>query len=119
MSIDIDRAAQIKDGGDPVPVENLANLIAKCMSVAETTIPFEKLEAEANKLGWPLDRDFAAVALQHYSGIAHSRNVRVRMLSVAVGRASWCASCATAGAEGVCRSVHVKELEAQLQRERA
>jgi hypothetical protein len=115
----MDRAAQIKDRGDPAPVESLAHLIASCWSVAETKAAFEKLEVEANKLGWPLDRDFAAVALQHYSGAAQSREVRIRMLSVAAGRASWCASCATAGAEGISRSFHVKELEAQLQRERA
>ena len=119
MSIEIDRAAQVKDGGDPSLVEHLAQAIANCVTVADTVPLFEALEIEANKLGWPLDRDYAAVALQHYSATTQSKQVRLRMLSVAGGRASWCAACATAGGEGICRSAHVKELEALIKRENA
>jgi hypothetical protein len=36
------------------------------------------------------------------------------MLSIAMSRATWCASCATSGSEGICRSTHVRELEALL-----
>jgi hypothetical protein len=79
MSIEFDRAAQMKDGGDPALVEQLAQSIASCSTVAETKALFDALEVEANKLGWPLDRDYAAVALQHYSATAISKQVRLRM----------------------------------------
>ncbi len=36
------------------------------------------------------------------------------MLQFALGRAEWCASCATAGGEGIARSRHVQELEALI-----
>jgi hypothetical protein len=114
--LDSEKIAQIKDGADPEPVEAIARLLAACATVDQTKPLFESLEIEANKLGWPLDRDFAAVALQHYSAIASAKPVQLRMLSVAAGRAGWCASCATSGGEGISRSRHFNELEAILQK---
>lgn len=117
--LDSERSAQIKEGADPSKVENLAIAVASCAVMRDTKPLFDELEVEANKLGWPFDRDFAAVALQHYSRVAKVPEVRLRMLSVAAGRAGWCASCATSGGEGISRSRHYKELEAQIRSESA
>lgn len=71
-----------------------------------------RLADESDRIGWFRDCDYAAVALQAAYSQAASPQLRKAMLEFALGRAQWCASCATAGGEGLARSLHVHELEA-------
>jgi hypothetical protein len=82
-------------------------------SLAEAQCLLPALEAEADVLEWPRDRDYAALALQQAAPAAVPEVGRL-MLRCALSRARWCASCATSGAEGLARSQHVAELEAAL-----
>lgn len=116
-SLDSERSAQCKDGVNPAPVELIVRSISTCFSMQEAKPLFDVLETEANKLGWRSDRDFAAVALQHYSTSAAAEEVRLGMLSMAARRAARCASCATCARESLARSAHLKELEALLEGE--
>lgn len=99
-----------KAGFDPGVLECLAADLVKSRSVTEALGAYSKFESEAEKLPWRWDRDFGALVLHKR---AHEASVEVAkfMLSKAVDRARWCATCATSGGEGLARVSHVKELE--------
>lgn len=107
------REALIKEGSSTEIVDRLVAQVASSSTIETAQALLGELEPEANNLGWPLDRDYAAVALQ-YSADQATHEVGKAMLQFALGRAEWCASCATAGGEGIARSRHVKELDAQI-----
>lgn len=104
----------LRAGGlDPSPVDQLVSAIVSA-KIQDRAALFAKLDAQANLLSWPCDRDYAAVALHVAARSVLDPDLRHHMLSVAMSRAAWCASCATSGSEGICRSAHVRELEALL-----
>ncbi|MDH0895000.1 MULTISPECIES: hypothetical protein [unclassified Pseudomonas] len=107
------REALDKEGSSTEVVDRLVAKIALSSTVENTQDLLEELESEVNNLGWPLDRDYVAVALQ-YSANQAAPEVGKIMLQFALGRAEWCASCATAGGEGIARSRHIQELEALI-----
>lgn len=107
------REALSKQGSSTETVDRLVAQIALSSTIENAQALLGELEPEANNLGWPLDRDYAAVALQ-YSVDQAVPEVGKAMLQFALGRAEWCASCATAGGEGIARSRHVQELEALI-----
>ena len=72
---------------------------------------FARLATESDRFGWFRDCDYAAVALLAAYVQVASPQLRGSMLRFALERAQWCAGCATAGGEGLARSVHVYELE--------
>lgn len=111
-AIDYHRHALLAQGDDPLPVERLVLLIQAAPDDATLEGLLAELEREANKLGWPRDKDYAALLLQHALPQLASPLLRAKLLDFALGRAIWCASAATAGGEGLARSVHVRELEA-------
>jgi hypothetical protein len=106
------RTALRNEGGDTSQIESLVTSVAQAKSVQELRSQLATLEPEANKLGWPRDVDFTALLLQHALPHFSSNELRLVALNFAIDRARWCASAATAGGEGLARSVHVKELEA-------
>ena len=103
------REALHKDGSNTEAVDRLVFKIAFC-EIEEVKELLAALELEANKLGWPRDRDYAAIALQAASSKA-TKLVFIEMIEFAINRARFCASCATAGGEGIARSTHIHELE--------
>lgn len=103
------REALNKDGSNTEAVDRLVFQIASS-EIEEAKKLLATLESEANKLGWPRDRDYAAVALQAASSKA-TKLVFIEMIEFAINRAKFCASCATAGGEGIARSMHIHELE--------
>ena len=107
------RDALKQEGSGTEAVDILVTKIALAHTTEEAQTLLNELEPEANKLRWPRDRDYAAVALQYASAQAIP-SVCKEMLKFALGRAQWCASCATAGGEGITRSRHIHELEALL-----
>ena len=90
----------------------LVQAIALSPDAADLTTLFAQLATESDRLGWFRDRDYAAVALQAAQAHVTSPHLKDAMLRFALERARWCASCATAGGEGLARSLHVRELEA-------
>lgn len=106
------RTALRNEGGDTSKIESLIKSAAQVNSVQELRSQLAALESEANKLGWPRDVDFTALLLQHALPHFSSDELRLVALNFAIDRARCCASAATAGCEGLARSVHVKELEA-------
>lgn len=99
-------------GGSTAAVDAIVEAISATED--ELLLPqlFSELELEANRIEWLFDSDYSAVALQAASQQVRCPALRKAMLVFALGRARWCASCATAGAEGLARSVHVGELQA-------
>ncbi|WP_349742380.1 hypothetical protein [Roseateles cavernae] len=99
-------------GGSTAEADRLVERIA--LSENEALLPplFARLDAASDQLGWFRDCDYAAVALQAALAQASSPSIHNAMLGFALERARWCASCATAGGEGLARSIHVHELEA-------
>jgi hypothetical protein len=84
---------------------------ARSAQIAQSLLA--QLEPEADKLDWWCDRDYSALALQKNAAAALPE-VRREMLKFALGRAEWCASCATSGGEGLARFEHVRELRSLL-----
>lgn len=107
------RNALIRDGASTDAVDQIVSAIASSPSLEHVEILWGQLECEANRLGWPFDRDYAALALQ-YSSLNASPSVGKEMLKFAPGRAEWCATAATSGGEGLARSRHVNELHSLL-----
>ncbi|GAB3244665.1 hypothetical protein [Chitinimonas naiadis] len=105
------RLALQRAGYDTIQIELLIEQVTKATSPEELRSQFVALEPEANKLEWLFDRDFTALLIQHALPRFRSDALRLIALDVAIDRASWCASAATAGGEGLARSVHVRELE--------
>lgn len=101
-------------GGDTAAADALVQEIAHSQYSALLPPLFAQLATESNRLGWFRDCDYAAVALQAENMQGASRQLREAMLGFALERAQWCASCATAGGEGLARSFHVRELEALI-----
>ena len=99
-------------GGSTSEADRLVERIAVAENEALLPPLFARLDSVSDQLGWPRDRDYAAVALQASLARASSPDIHNAMLGFALERARWCASCATAGGEGLARSVHVQELEA-------
>lgn len=102
-----------KQGCSTEEVDRLVTRITVAPSAQVAQSLLAQLEPEANKLGWPYDRDYSALALQKAAPEALPE-VRRKMLQFALGRAEWCASCATSGGEGLARYEHVRELAALL-----
>ncbi|MDO8331896.1 MAG: hypothetical protein Q7T36_15635 [Fluviicoccus sp.] len=102
-----------REGSSTAAVDDLVSKTSTATSLEDVAAFLKQLELEANKLPWPFDRDYAALALQ-YSADGAAPSVAKEMLKLALGRAQWCASCATAGGEGLARSRHVRELESLL-----
>ncbi|MTV39877.1 hypothetical protein [Duganella radicis] len=97
-------------GGRTADADGIVHEIANALDVSLLPPLFSQLEVESNRLGWSRDCDYAAVALQAASLSVASPVIRKAMLDFALARAEWCASCATAGGEGIARSVHVQAL---------
>jgi hypothetical protein len=107
------RSEVVRAGGDPQAVE--------AGVTALVSAPFDQwpalmslLDVEADKLPFPFDRDFLAVCLESVAEQRHDPRQKRFLLECALNRATWCASCATAGGEGLARSIHVHALEAKL-----
>ncbi len=101
-------------GGSTAASDALVQAIAHSQDSALLPPLFAQLAAESDQLGWFRDCDYAAVALQAAYVHVASLQLRSAMLGFALERARWCASCATAGGEGLARSLHVRELEALI-----
>jgi hypothetical protein len=99
-------------GGSTAAADALVEAIARSQDSVRLPQLFTQLATESDRLGWFRDSDYAAVALQVAYVQAASTQLRKAMLGFALERARWCASCATAGGEGLSRSRHVRELEA-------
>lgn len=97
-------------------VDDLVDELILLTDDAAATHLLDRLGVEADRLPWLHDSDYAATALQTALPRARSESIRRQMLDIALSRASWCASCATAGGEGLARSIHVRELEALRKR---
>jgi len=96
-------------GSDPSAVDALVEAMLQAPREFENLAP--RLRNAANALDWYYDQDYAAVALQAAAARSDDAALRRKMLSLALDRASWCASCSTSGGEGTARSAHVRELE--------
>lgn len=101
-----------KRGGSTAEADRLVEQVALADDEALLPPLFTQLDAASDQLGWSRDCDYAAVALQAALARASNPKIRNAMLGFALERARWCASCATAGGEGLARSLHVHELEA-------
>lgn len=105
-----------KHGGSTAEADRLVEQIVGTNDPRQLPPLFVHLDAVSDLLGWACDYDFAAIALQAALDQASVPEIREAMLSFALERARWCASCATAGGEGLARSLHVHELEALIPR---
>jgi hypothetical protein len=99
-------------GGSTTAADALVEEIAHSQDSALLPPLFARLATESDRLGWFRDCDYAAVALQAAYLQVASPQLKEAMLGFALERAQWCASCATAGGEGLARRLHVRELEA-------
>jgi hypothetical protein len=99
-------------GGSTADADALVQAIAHAQDLALLPQLFARLGAESDRLGWSRDSDYAALALQAAYVQTASAQLRSAMLGFALERARWCASCATAGGEGLARSRHIRALEA-------
>ena len=106
--------ALAKGGHHTGPVDGLARSVALEPDESQLPALFARLETEAKQLPWYWDEDYTAVALQDEASRVDSTARRGAMLAAALRYARWCASCATAGGEGVARSVPVRALRALL-----
>jgi hypothetical protein len=112
--LDLYRKDIAKAGGSTGAVDLL---IEEALSMGDSTeleAVLQQLDVEASKLDWFRDSDYEAVAVEAAAGRALTALTRRRLLAFALSRAQWCASCASAGGEGLARSVHVRELEELL-----
>ncbi|UTA47574.1 hypothetical protein L1F30_15640 [Simiduia sp. 21SJ11W-1] len=91
-------------------VEDLAKTISESQVLNEEV--FKQFNAIADKLPWPQDHDFGALALQKWAASA-TKPVARMMIEKAIQRAGYCAQCSTSGGEGLARSEHVRELECE------
>jgi hypothetical protein len=105
-----DKLLQI--GHDPSVVDGLVDAMLSAPDDFEKLAP--QVRDAANALDWYYDQDYAAVALQAASARTPDAALRRKLLSLALDRAIWCASCSTSGGEGTARSRHVRELETAL-----
>lgn len=92
-------------------VDALVDAIASAAEGPALAALFACLSAEADRVPWHWDCDYAALALKEQARQAVSAERRRAMLDFALGRAGWCAGCATSGSEGLARSRHVRELK--------
>lgn len=102
-----------KAGFNPEIIERLAVDIVASETIAQAEKCYSAFEVEAEKLPWPRDHDFGALVLQKQS-VGAFDEIAKYMLSQAIKRAQWCATCATSGGEGLARASHLKELEVKL-----
>ena len=100
-------------GFNPEIIERLAADIVCSKTIAQAEECYSAFTTEAEKLPWPWDHDFGALVLQKQA-VGASNEVAKFMLSQAIKRAQWCATCATSGGEGLARASHMKELEVEL-----
>jgi len=105
------KAAQAAEGSTAV-ADALVQDIVHLDELALLSPLLARLADESDRIGWFRDCDYAALALQAACSQGASPQLRKTMMVFALGRARWCASCATAGGEGLARSLHVHELEA-------
>lgn len=75
-----------------------------------------RIHNEAGKFPYVWDVDFGALLLETVAEEITEKEIKKTILENAFWRAQWCASCATAGGEGLARSVHVKEIEEKLKK---
>jgi hypothetical protein len=106
------RAEVLRSGASTAAADALIEAIAVAPDAVDLTTLFAQLATESDQLGWFHDCDYAAVALQAAQAHVRSPHLKEAMLRFALERARWCASCATAGGEGLARSLHVRKLEA-------
>ncbi|MEO8387129.1 hypothetical protein [Polaromonas sp.] len=99
-----------KAGGNTNEVDSLVEDILKVSTPPELQALLQQLDTQASRLDCFRDCDYAAVAVQFAAERALNAATRRRLLEFALARARWFASCATAGGEGLARSVHVREL---------
>jgi len=105
------RADVQRSGASTTAADALVQTIAVSPHGANLNTLFAPLAVESDQLGWFRDCDYAAVALPAAQAHVTSAHLKEAMLRLALERARWCASCATAGGEGLARSLHVSELE--------
>lgn len=108
------RKGIIKAGFDPELVEGFALSLVLAKNLHEANEIYINFEVEAERLPWPQDNDFGALVLQFACTKTVNIDVRKFMLSKALARAQWCATCATSGGEGISRMQHVNELKNEL-----
>ena len=94
-------------------IERLAKAISESPKIEIES--FKAFNEAANKLPWPQDHDFGALALQKWSILASSI-IAKEMIRSAIARAEYCARCSTSGSEGLARSEHVRELKRELEK---
>lgn len=107
------RAGIVQAGFNPEIIERLGAGIVSSKTIEHAEKLYLVFEVEADKLPWPWDHDFGALVLQKQA-IDAVYEVAKFMLSQAIKRARWCATCATSGCEGIARASHIKELEIDL-----
>lgn len=108
------RQGIIKAGFNPEIIETIGNSLASAKNIQEAEEIFISFELEAEKLPWPQDHDFGALILESESNKSTVPDIKRFLLTKAISRAQWCATCSTSGGEGLARSQHVNELKAQL-----
>lgn len=104
----------IEAGFDPSITESIARKISNSTEHPLFTRLISEFEKEAGKLPWPQDCDFGALVLQYESRKSKNCMITQLMLSSAIERARWCATCATSGGEGLARAQHIQELKNEL-----
>lgn len=108
------RTALCSRGQDPSTVETLVTQATTLTDPWLLATHLENLDAAANRLDWPLDRDYAALLIQAHIFHFPSDSLRCQALEFALGRARYCASAATSGGEGLARAEHIRELAGLL-----
>jgi hypothetical protein len=108
------REGIIKAGFNPEIIEAIGVSLASAKNIHKAMEIYNSFEREAEKLPWPQDRDFGALVLQSLSKVVSNTEIKHFMLSKAISRAHWCATCSTSGGEGLARAEHIHELKAEL-----
>ena len=103
----------IKAGFNPERIEALGNELVAIKNTKDSAVAYSAFEAEAETLPWPWDHDFGALVLQSMASKATDEIAKF-MLTKAIERAHWCATCATSGGEGLARAEHIKALKNDL-----
>ena len=99
-------------GESTAEVDSLVERLLESSSPAEQAPLLAALDAVPSGAPSALDRDYAALLLQHASAALVNRDLAKQMLHTALGRAILFASGATSGGEGLARSIHVDQLQA-------
>jgi hypothetical protein len=112
--LDRHRRALQAEGQDPTAVERLAGELSAVRNLPELKSVLAKIDAEGKNLGWPRDCDYPALLVESVALTMANLEFKRTCLAFSLHRAQWCATCATSGGEGLARSRHIRELEAEL-----